>query len=88
MSHRPTIFILILTAFIITYIGSYLVYNVELNIFRYHLLAAKIFRNSLQLFFNKSYISLDWALTSPPKPQAFISLPLNSLSAHSICVFF
>lgn len=32
----------------------------------------------LQTLLNRSYISLEWGLHSPPKPHAFISLPLQS----------
>ena len=27
---------------------------------------------------NRSYTSLEWGLSSPPKPHAFVSLPLQS----------
>lgn len=32
----------------------------------------------LQANLNRSYTSLEWGLTSPPKPHAFVSLPLQS----------
>lgn len=32
----------------------------------------------LQVNLNRSYTSLEWGLTSPPKPHAFVSLPLQS----------
>jgi cytochrome c oxidase subunit 1 len=34
--------------------------------------------DTLQTILNRSYSSLEWALNSPPKPHAFISLPLQS----------
>jgi len=34
--------------------------------------------DSLQILLNRSYSSLEWALNSPPKPHAFVSLPLQS----------
>ena len=33
---------------------------------------------TLQALLNRSYPSLEWALSSPPKPHAFLSLPLES----------
>lgn len=36
--------------------------------------------DSLQILLNRSYSSLEWALNSPPKPHAFVSLPLQSIS--------
>lgn len=32
----------------------------------------------LQANLNRSYTSLEWGLTSPPKPHTFVSLPLQS----------
>jgi hypothetical protein len=32
---------------------------------------------------NRSYNSLEWALSSPPKPHAFVSLPLQSFTCSS-----
>lgn len=39
--------------------------------------------NSVILFSN----SLEWAITSPPKPHGFVSLPLQSFVGTSICLF-
>lgn len=36
------------------------------------------FTDVLQSLLNRNYPSLEWALTSPPKPHAFVSLPLQS----------
>jgi cytochrome c oxidase subunit 1 len=43
--------------------------------------------DTLQTILNRSYSSLEWALNSPPKPHAFISLPLqSSLLSRNICL--
>jgi len=36
------------------------------------------YEDSLQALLNRSYTSLEWCLTSPPKPHPFINLPLQS----------
>ena len=36
------------------------------------------FTDYLQASLNRSYSSLEWGLSSPPKPHAFVSLPLQS----------
>jgi cytochrome c oxidase subunit 1 len=41
-------------------------------------LTPQYFTDILQANLNRSYSSLEWALTSPPKPHAFVSLPLQS----------
>jgi len=46
---------------------------------RYPWLTPQFYSDSLQTLLNRSYISLEWALTSPPKPHAFVSLPLQSV---------
>lgn len=45
---------------------------------RYPWLTPQYFTDTLQALLNRSYPSLEWALTSPPKPHAFVSLPLQS----------
>jgi len=45
---------------------------------RYPWLTPQFYSDSLQTLLNRSYNSLEWALTSPPKPHAFVSLPLQS----------
>ena len=45
---------------------------------RYPWLAPQFYSDSLQTLLNRSYNSLEWALSSPPKPHAFVSLPLQS----------
>ncbi len=36
------------------------------------------YKDTLRSFLNRAFISLDWALDSPPKPHAFMSLPCQS----------
>ena len=45
---------------------------------RYPWLTPQFYSDSLQVLLNRSYNSLEWALNSPPKPHAFVSLPLQS----------
>ena len=45
---------------------------------RYPWLTPQFYTDTLQAHLNRSYPSLEWALTSPPKPHAFVSLPLQS----------
>ena len=42
----------------------------------------------LQALLNRSYPSLEWALSSPPKPHAFTSLPLQSEIKYFFIYFF
>jgi len=46
---------------------------------RYPWLTPQFYTDTLQTFLNRSYNSLEWALNSPPKPHAFVSLPLQSV---------
>jgi len=46
---------------------------------RYHWLKAEFYTDSLQTLLNRSYNSLEWALNSPPKPHAFVSLPITTV---------
>jgi heme/copper-type cytochrome/quinol oxidase subunit 1 len=46
---------------------------------RYPWLTPQFYSDSLQTLLNRSYNSLEWALSSPPKPHAFVSLPLQSV---------
>ncbi len=41
-------------------------------------LTPQFYSDSLRVLLNRSYLSLEWALSSPPKPHAFVSLPLQS----------
>jgi len=45
---------------------------------RYPWLTPQFYTDTLQTLLNRSYNSLEWALNSPPKPHAFVSLPLQS----------
>lgn len=45
---------------------------------RYPWLTPQFFSDLFQTLFNRNYNSLEWTLTSPPKPHAFVSLPLQS----------
>jgi heme/copper-type cytochrome/quinol oxidase subunit 1 len=52
---------------------------------RYPWLTPQFYSDSLQTLLNRSYNSLEWALSSPPKPHAFVSLPLQSAPcSHAI----
>jgi len=46
---------------------------------RYPWLTPQFYSDSLQTLLNRSYNSLEWALNSPPKPHAFVSLPLQGM---------
>lgn len=45
---------------------------------RYPWLRPQYFSDLFQVLFNRNNTSLEWCLTSPPKPHAFVSLPLQS----------
>jgi len=45
---------------------------------RYPWLTAEFYSDILQTLLNRNSNSLEWALNSPPKPHAFVSLPLQS----------
>jgi len=51
---------------------------------RYPWLTPQFFSDLFQSLFNRNYNSLEWSLNSPPKPHAFVSLPLQS----SLLLFF
>ncbi len=66
---------------IATLLFLYIVYTqlVEARITSRHLwLSPEFYSDSLQALLSRSYGSLEWALTSPPKPHAFVSLPIQS----------
>jgi Cytochrome C and Quinol oxidase polypeptide I len=46
---------------------------------RYPWLTPQYFSDLFQILLNRNYNSLEWSLSSPPKPHAFVSLPLQSL---------
>ena len=41
-------------------------------------MTVEFYTDTLQALLNRSSASLEWALTSPPKPHAFVSLPVQS----------
>lgn len=45
---------------------------------RYSWLTASYYSDTLRTLLKRCYISLEWALDSPPKPHAFASLPVQS----------
>jgi len=51
---------------------------------KYPWLSPEFYSDSLQTLLNRSYGSLEWALSSPPKPHAFVSLPIQSFFNHSL----
>ena len=50
---------------------------------RYPWLTPQFYSDGLQTLLNRSYNSLEWCLKSPPKPHAFVSLPLQSVDTFS-----
>ena len=55
---------------------------------RYPWLTPQFYSDSLQTLLNRSYGSLEWALTSPPKPHAFVSLPIQSFITNNTLKYF
>ena len=45
---------------------------------RYPWLTAEFSSDTLQIYLIRAFNSLEWGLSSPPKPHAFVSLPLQS----------
>lgn len=45
---------------------------------RYPWLTPQFFSDLFQTLFNRNYNSLEWSLNSPPKPHAFVTLPMQS----------
>ena len=45
---------------------------------RYSWLTSGFYEDVLQTILSRNYNSLEWSLTSPPKPHAFVSLPIQS----------
>jgi len=46
---------------------------------RFPWLIPEFYSDLFQTLFNRNYNSLEWTLNSPPKPHAFVSLPLQSI---------
>ena len=55
---------------------------------RFPWLTPQFYTDALQTLLNRSYPSLEWALNSPPKPHAFVSLPLQSKIIGSKILYF
>jgi len=75
---------------IATWLFLYIVYIQLIEsrpVSRYPWLNSEFYSDSLQTLLNRSYGSLEWALTSPPKPHAFVSLPLTTACIHNITGF-
>jgi cytochrome c oxidase subunit 1 len=49
---------------------------------RYPWLVPEFYSDLFQTLFNRNYVSLEWALDSPPKPHAFVSLPIQSVLGY------
>jgi len=45
---------------------------------RFPWLTPEFYSDLFQILFNRNYNSLEWTLNSPPKPHAFVSLPIQS----------
>ena len=54
---------------------------------RYPWLTPQFFSDLFQTLFNRNYNSLEWSLSSPPKPHAFVTLPLQSTSVILTMIF-
>jgi cytochrome c oxidase subunit 1 len=48
------------------------------SVSRYPWLTPQFYSDSLQTLLSRAYNSLEWCLSSPPKPHAFVSLPIQS----------
>ena len=47
---------------------------------RYPWLRPQFFSDLFQTLFSRNFNSLEWSLDSPPKPHAFVTLPLQSMA--------
>ena len=57
---------------------TYLQLTVGKAVSRYPWAIPQFYTDLLQSLLNRAYTSLEWGLSSPPKPHAFVSLPLQS----------
>jgi cytochrome c oxidase subunit 1 len=66
---------------IATFIFTYILY-IQLKegkaTSRYPWLMPQFFNDYLRSLLSRSYNSLEWCLTNPPKPHSFVSLPIQS----------
>ena len=53
--------------------------TVGISTVRYPWGKPQFYTDYLQHYLNRAYSSLEWALSNPPKPHAFVSLPLQSM---------
>jgi cytochrome c oxidase subunit 1 len=51
---------------------------------RYPWLKPQFFSDLFQTLFNRTFSSIEWTLNSPPKPHAFVTLPLQSSLVSSV----
>lgn len=51
---------------------------------RYPWLTPQFYSDLLRALLERSYESIEWGLSSPPKPHAFVSLPLQSLAYYQV----
>ena len=51
---------------------------------KYPWLSPQFYSDMFQTLFNRNYNSLEWSLNSPPKPHAFVSLPLQSTLSNFV----
>jgi cytochrome c oxidase subunit I len=66
---------------IATLLFLYIVYNQLVNgevVGRYPWFVPQFFFDYIQIMLSRLYNSLEWCLNSPPKPHAFVTLPLTS----------
>jgi cytochrome c oxidase subunit 1 len=64
-----------------TWLFLYILYVQLVNgkaVSRYPWLTPQFYIDSLQTLLSRAYNSLEWCLISPPKPHAFVSLPIQS----------
>jgi cytochrome c oxidase subunit 1 len=51
---------------------------------KYPWLTPQFYSDLFQTLFNRNYNSLEWSLNSPPKPHAFVTLPLQSMPGEVV----
>lgn len=50
------------------------------SVSRYPWAMPQFYADYLQFLLNRAFLSLEWCLNSPPKPHAFASLPIQSIT--------
>ena len=70
-----------------TWLFLYIVY-IQLTIAnvtsKYPWLTPQFYSDLFQTLFNRNFNSIEWSLNSPPKPHAFVSLPLQSMCFNKV----